>query len=178
MSKPNHSSSAAESSRTSVAPQPGAAAGQPAVGDFIQPPDLNPDAEERSDALPEQEAFWKPPVRFGSVPVEQGPLGWDRRRGFRKLFPAVYLPFQVVERVRFGHPALEPSRLIWGDNLHVMRQFASESIDPIYIAPPFFSGRQDNDFTAADRSASDTRRGFPPGREPSAYPPRSVQRGR
>jgi hypothetical protein len=144
MSKPNHPSSAAEAPRASVAPPPGAAARQPAVGDFIQPPDLNPDAEERSDALPEQEAFWKPPVRFGSVPVEKEPLGWDRRRGFRKLFPAVYLPFQVVERVSFGHPALEPNRLFWGDNLHVMRQLPSESIDLIYIDPPFFSGRQYN----------------------------------
>ncbi|MGA2659133.1 MAG: site-specific DNA-methyltransferase [Verrucomicrobiota bacterium] len=116
----------------------------PAVGDFVQPPDLNPEAEERDDALPEQEAFWKPPVRFGSVPVEKEPLGWDRRKGFRKLFPAVLLPFQVVERVQFGHPALEPNRLFWGDNLHVMRQLPSESIDLIYIDPPFFSGRTYN----------------------------------
>lgn len=116
----------------------------PAVGDFVKPPDLNPDADERSDALPEQEAFWKPPVRFGSVPVEKEPLGWDRRKGFRKLFPAVYLPFQIVERVSFGHPALEPNRLFWGDNLHVMRQLPSESIDLIYIDPPFFSGRNYN----------------------------------
>lgn len=143
MSKPNPSSSAAKVPRTSVA-APHSALRQPAVGDFIPPPDLNPEAEERSDALPEQEAFWKPPVRFGSVPVEKAPLGWDRRRGFRKLFPAVYLPFQVVERVSFGHSALEPNRLFWGDNLHVMRQLPSESIDLIYIDPPFFSGRQYN----------------------------------
>jgi DNA modification methylase len=83
-------------------------------------------------------------VRFGSVPVEKEPLGWDRRRGFRKLFPQVMLPTQVVERVSFGHPELEPNRLFWGDNLHVMRQLPSESIDLIYIDPPFFSGRQYN----------------------------------
>jgi hypothetical protein len=47
----------------------------------------------------------------------------------------------VVERVSFGHPKLEPNRLFWGDNLHVMRQLPSESIDLIYIDPPFFSGR-------------------------------------
>ena len=88
--------------------------------------------------------FWRPPVRFGSVPVEKEPLGWDRRRGFRKLFPGVYLPFQVVERIAFGHPSLGPNRLFWGDNLHVMRQLPSESIDLIYIDPPFFSGRQYN----------------------------------
>ncbi len=120
-----------------------AATAGPSKGDFIAPPETQ-ERDEREDALPKQEEFWRPPVRFGSVPVEKEPLGWDRRKGFRKLFPAVYLPFQVVERVSFGHPELEPNRLIWGDNLHVMRQLPSESIDLIYIDPPFFSGRQYN----------------------------------
>ena len=115
----------------------------PQKGDFIAPPEIE-ERDERADALPAQEEFWRPPTRFGSVPVEKEPLGWDRRRGFRKLFPQVMLPFQVVERVKFGHPALEPNRLFWGDNLHVMRQLPSESIDLIYIDPPFFSGRQYN----------------------------------
>jgi len=115
----------------------------PVKGEFIPPPEVA-DSDERADALPQQEEFWRPPTRFGSVPVEKEPLGWDRRRGFRKLFPQVLLPFQVVERVAFGHPALEPNRLFWGDNLHVMRQLPSESIDLIYIDPPFFSGRQYN----------------------------------
>ena len=115
----------------------------PQKGDFIAPPEIE-ERDERADALPQQEEFWRPPTRFGSVPVEKEPLGWDRRRGFRKLFPQVMLPFQVVDRVQFGHPALEPNRLFWGDNLHVMRQLPSESIDLIYIDPPFFSGRQYN----------------------------------
>jgi len=115
----------------------------PVKGDFIAPPEVV-ERDEREDALPAQEEFWRPPVRFGSVPVEKEPLGWDRRKGFRKLYPAVYLPLQVVERVSFGHPELEPNRLFWGDNLHVMRQLPSESIDLIYIDPPFFSGRQYN----------------------------------
>ena len=115
----------------------------PAKGDFIAPPEVE-EQEESADALPNQEEFWRPPVRFGSVPVEKEPLGWDRRRGFRKHFPAVSLPLQVVERVQFGHPELEPNRLFWGDNLHVMRQLPSESIDLIYIDPPFFSGKQYN----------------------------------
>jgi DNA modification methylase len=100
--------------------------------------------EERIEALPEQEEFWRPPVRFGSIPVEKEPLGWDKRKRFSKLFPRVSLPFQIVERVSFGHPDLPANRLIWGDNLHVMRQLPSESIDLIYIDPPFFSGRQYN----------------------------------
>lgn len=115
----------------------------PAKGEFISPLEVS-DADERADALPQQEEFWRPPVRFGSVPVEKEPLGWDRRRGFRKLFPLVMLPTQVVERVSFGHPELEPNRLFWGDNLHVMRQLPPESVDLIYIDPPFFSGRQYN----------------------------------
>jgi site-specific DNA-methyltransferase (adenine-specific) len=102
------------------------------------------DEEERVEALPQQEEFWRPPVRFGSIPVEKEPLGWDKRKGFYKLFPRISLPFQIVERVSFGHPDLPANRLIWGDNLHVMRQLPSESIDLIYIDPPFFSGRQYN----------------------------------
>jgi DNA modification methylase len=115
----------------------------PVRGDFVAPPEIV-DVDERADALPAQEEFWRPPTRFGSVPVEKEPLGWDRRKGFRKLFPQVMLPFQVVERIQFGHPALAPNRLFWGDNLHVMRQLPSESIDLIYGDPPFFSGRQYN----------------------------------
>jgi len=114
----------------------------PVKGEFIAPPEELTGAEITPEALPQQEKFWRPPVRFGSIPVEKEPLGWDRRRGFRKLFPAVMLPTQVVERVEFGHPELEPNRLFWGDNLHVMRQLPSQSIDLIYIDPPFFSGRQ------------------------------------
>lgn len=115
----------------------------PARGEFVAPPEI-PERDEAPDALPAQEDFWRPPVRFGSVPVEKEPLGWDRRRGYRKLYPLVLLPTQVVERVSFGRPDLAPNRLLWGDNLHVMRQLPSESIDLIYIDPPFFSGRQYN----------------------------------
>jgi len=115
----------------------------PTKGEFVPPPDVS-DKEEIEEALPEQEEFWRPPARFGTVPVEANPLGWDSRRGFRKLYPQVMLPTQVVERVSFGHPELEPSRLFWGDNLHVMRQLPSQSIDLIYIDPPFFSGQQYN----------------------------------
>ncbi len=58
----------------------------PVPGEFVPPPDI-PDEDERRDALPEQEEFWRAPVRFGSIPVEGHPLGWDSRRGFRKLYP-------------------------------------------------------------------------------------------
>ncbi|MGI2335731.1 MAG: DNA-methyltransferase [Dehalogenimonas sp.] len=113
----------------------------PVKGEFVAPP---ADTEERVEALPDQEEFWRPPTRFGSIPVEKVPLGWDDRRGFYKNYPQVMLPTQVVERVSFGNKGLEPNRLFWGDNLHVMRQLPSESIDLIYIDPPFFSGKQYN----------------------------------
>jgi len=111
---------------------------------FIPPLPENAEAEEIKDALPVQEEYYRPPVRFGSIPVEKEPLGWDKHKGYRKLYPQVSLPIQVVDRVSFGHPQLEPNRLFWGDNLHIMRQLPSESVDLIYIDPPFFSGRQYN----------------------------------
>ena len=108
----------------------------------------NPDASQDYgivEQLPNQEDFWRPPRRFGAVPVETEPLGWDRRQGFRKHYPLVNLPTQIVERVSFGRTdEHQPNRLIWGDNLHVMRQMESNSVDLIYIDPPFFSGRQYN----------------------------------
>ena len=109
--------------------------------------DASPDPQ-RDDApepLPQQEDLWRPPARFGSVPVEAEPMGWDRRQGFLKHYPRVNLPTQIVERVQLGmDEPHEPNRLIWGDNLHVMRQIPSNTIDLIYADPPFFSGRQYN----------------------------------
>lgn len=104
-------------------------------------PQVDAPAEE---ALPQQEEYWRAPARFGSVPVDAYPKGYDRYQGFRKLYPRIDLPIQIVERVPLGAPDLEPNRLIWGDCLHVMRQLPSASIDLIYIDPPFFSGRDYN----------------------------------
>jgi len=80
---------------------------------------------------------------------------------FQHAYPTIRLPFQEVQRVEFGHAdhflaqnekdrklrELFPSganRLFFGDNLHIMRQLPSNSIDLIYIDPPFFSGRHYN----------------------------------
>ncbi len=102
-----------------------------------------PEAEaEAPPALPEQERFYAAPARFGHTPVAKTPLGWEPRNpGFRNHYPHVRLPTQVVDRVSLGAPELEPNRLIWGDNLHAMRTLPSESVDLIYIDPPFFSNR-------------------------------------
>ena len=94
--------------------------------------------------IPKQRDFYKIPRRFGSIPVDDSPLGCDTEHQYRKIYPRIPLPFQKADRVTFGHPDLEPNRLIWGDNLHVMRMLPSNSIDMIYIDPPFFSGRNYN----------------------------------
>ena len=94
--------------------------------------------------IPIQRDFFKIPRRFGSVPVDDLPLGCDKEHQYRKIYPRIPLPFQKADRVTFGHPDLEPNRLFWGDNLHVMRMLPSNSIDLIYIDPPFFSGRDYN----------------------------------
>ena len=112
-----------------------------------QPADAAPDPQppDAPEPLPQQEDLWRPPARFGSVPVEKEPMGWDRRQGFLKHYPRVELPTQIVERVELGMDTPhEPNRLIWGDNIHVMRQIPSNTIDLIYADPPFFSGRQYN----------------------------------
>lgn len=130
---------------------------------FIQPPD------EIVDSIPEQKEHFQLPTRFGAVPVDEAPFGWEietRRHEvkvtkFQHAYPTIRLPFQEVQRVEFGHgerfleedkqdrkrAELFPTganRLFFGDNLHVMRQLPSESIDLIYIDPPFFSGRNYN----------------------------------
>lgn len=94
--------------------------------------------------IPKQPEFYKIPRRFGSIPVDELPLGCDKDKQYYKIYPRVALPFQKADRVSFGHPELESNRLFWGDNLHVMRMLPSNSIDLIYIDPPFFSGRNYN----------------------------------
>jgi len=126
----------------------------PAAISFIEPPPAEPE-------IPEQKQFYQLPTRFGSVPIDEAPLGWEvetRRREtkitkFEHAYPRITLPFQEVQRVEFGHgrqfsqtPVFPTAanRLFFGDCLHVMRQLPSNSIDLIYIDPPFFSGRNYN----------------------------------
>jgi len=40
-----------------------------------------------------------------------------------------------------NEPLLPANRLILGDNLEIMKTLESESVDLIYLAPPFFSNR-------------------------------------
>ena len=101
--------------------------------------------EEKPISLPEQEELFKMPKKFGTVPnVEKAPLNWDSKKGYAHLFPRLRLPFQRIDTVSFSNKELESNRLYWGDNLHIMRLLPSDSIDLIYIDPPFFSGKNYN----------------------------------
>ena len=95
--------------------------------------------------IPNQKDFFKISNRFVKhTPVDQLPLGCDKNEQYYAIYPRVVLPFQLANTVSFGHPNLEPNKLFWGDNLHIMRMLPSNSIDLIYIDPPFFSGANYN----------------------------------
>ncbi len=146
----------------SFEPKKNTPAERPAIS-FIEPP--GPEDVE----IPEQKQHFKLPARFGAVPLDSEPLGWAvetrpaefKRTKFQHAYPTIRLPFQEVQRIEFGHNKeflaanekdqklreLFPTganRLFFGDNLHIMRQLPSNSIDLIYIDPPFFSGRSYN----------------------------------
>lgn len=83
--------------------------------------------------------------RFGHAPEFQNPIGWDSKN-FKEVFKTKDLPFLTEEKCQIGdHPVTNfENKLIWGDNLAVMRSLPDASIDLIYIDPPFFSGRNYN----------------------------------
>lgn len=119
---------------------------QQGVRDFLREAEkeIAESTEEVNIEIPQQAEFFKTPVRFGNIPVDKLPLGCDEKEQYRKIYPKISLPFQVVERISFGHKDLEPNQLLFGDNLHIMRSLPSNSIDLIYLDPPFFSGRNYN----------------------------------
>jgi len=94
--------------------------------------------------IAQQPEFYKIPKRFGTVPVDELPLGYVKGKGYSDKFPFIKLPFQKMEEIRFGAGNGDTNKIFWGDNLHIMRMLPSESIDLIYIDPPFFSGRNYN----------------------------------
>lgn len=71
-------------------------------------------------------------------------IGWDNKN-FREAFKTKDLPFITTEEFDWNGAAKKlENRLIWGDNLSVMRSLPDESTDLIYLDPPFFSGRNYN----------------------------------
>lgn len=102
--------------------------------------------------LPEQGSFFKTEklkrsARAGTQLPDPKiePYGYDPKAQYRHLFPELNLPPLFSEssddHVSFGHPELQANTLYFGDNLYVLRNLPSESIDLIYIDPPFFSKR-------------------------------------
>ena len=109
--------------------------------------------ESVEQVLPEQQAVYsvsaKIRKRVSNLPdPTNAPWGYDPQKGFDKAFPYVRLPFlhtqDPEDNISFGHSELEPNKLYFGDNLQVLRSLKTESIDLIYIDPPFFSGRNYN----------------------------------
>ncbi|MBI2588591.1 hypothetical protein HYW35_00040 [Candidatus Saccharibacteria bacterium] len=76
------------------------------------------------------------------------PLGYDDHKAFDRVFPYINIPSlhpkNHGDTVIFNDPDSPANRLYLGDNLEVLRTLKSESIDLIYIDPPFFSGRNYN----------------------------------
>src|SRR3989344_8890371 len=106
-------------------------------------------------SLPKQDKFFatenlKRSARSGTQLPDptHAPYGYDAAAQFKHLFPALELPIlrppashHPEDRVSFGSPELKPHELFLGDNLYLLRQMPSESVDLIYIDPPFFSNR-------------------------------------
>jgi len=83
------------------------------------------------------------------------PKGYESNKGYDNIFPFVKLPFlhsdDEEDNISFGfgdagyldkknkkHPL---NAVYFGDNLQILRSLPSNSIDLIYIDPPFFSGK-------------------------------------
>ena len=82
--------------------------------------------------------------RFGHQPEFKKPIGWDNKN-FREIFKTKNLPFLPTEQCDWDGEVKEiANKIVWGDNLAIMRALPAESIDLIYIDPPFFSGRNYN----------------------------------
>lgn len=76
------------------------------------------------------------------------PLGYDEHKQFDRVFPWINIPAlhprNHGDTVIFNDQESPTNKLYLGDNLQVLRTLKSESIDLIYIDPPFFSGRNYN----------------------------------
>ncbi len=109
--------------------------------------------ESQEQKLPEQKAVFsissKIRKRVHNLPdPTRPPLGYDEHKAFDRVFPYIRLPRlhppNHGDTVIFNAPELPANQLILGDNLEVLRTLPTNSIDLIYIDPPFFSGRQYN----------------------------------
>ncbi|MEK7080575.1 MAG: site-specific DNA-methyltransferase [Patescibacteria group bacterium] len=76
------------------------------------------------------------------------PIGWQDGKGYDHIFPWIKIPrmhpLNHGDTVIFNAPEKPANELVLGDNLEFLRTLPSESVDLIYIDPPFFSGRNYN----------------------------------
>ena len=107
----------------------------------------------QKQALPDQKRVFAVPEkirrRAHNLPdPTHPPLGLDPNKAYDRLFPYINLPRlhppNHGDTVIFNAPELPANQLILGDKLEVLRTLPTESIDLIYIDPPFFSGRNYN----------------------------------
>jgi DNA modification methylase len=130
--------------------------------------------ESQEQKLPEQKIVFKADSiksRAGrrgvhNLPDQTNPpMGFDSEKAFDGVFPFLKLPYlqpnTSEDIISFGSPDaggfLDPKHkkiplnaIFFGDNLHVLRALPSNSIDLIYIDPPFFSGRNYNQIWGDD----------------------------
>lgn len=114
------------------------------LSDFDEPTVSDEIARPTIEIAPQPE-FFKMPRRFGNVPVDKEPLGYVRGKDYYDKYPFINLPFEKIEEIKFSNNSDQTNKIYWGDNLHIMRMLQSDSIDMIYIDPPFFSGRDYNE---------------------------------
>ncbi|MBI4079363.1 MAG: site-specific DNA-methyltransferase [Candidatus Levybacteria bacterium] len=109
--------------------------------------------ESEKQSIPDQKAVItvseKLRKRLHNLPDPKNPpLGYDDHKGFDKVFPYINIPALHPQNhgdtVIFNDSSSSANKLYLGDNLEVLRTLKSESIDLIYIDPPFFSGRNYN----------------------------------
>jgi hypothetical protein len=81
------------------------------IEDFIEE-EAEPEGLSRIE-IPKQFEFYRVPKRFGSIPVDELPLGCDKDEQYYKIYPRVPLPFQRADKISFRYPKLEPNRLFW-----------------------------------------------------------------
>jgi DNA modification methylase len=141
-------------------PATGSSRAQVRPGESEAAPNLIPGAqlhriqeESERQELPKQEQVFAVAKRVRSRLTHlpdptHPPLGFVPGRGFDVVFPFIRLPELRPtlngDWVQFGSPDLAPNLLYYGDNLQVLRTLPTESVDLIYIDPPFFSGEEYN----------------------------------
>ncbi|MEI7615226.1 MAG: site-specific DNA-methyltransferase [Actinomycetota bacterium] len=119
--------------------------------------------ESEKQKLPEQQAVFKADSikdrarkrGVSNLPDRLNPpMGFDSNKAFDNVYPFIKLPFlhpnTPEDNISFGFPEEEQNKIYFGDNLHVLRALKSNTIDLIYIDPPFFSGRNYNQIWGDD----------------------------